>query len=228
MSSTSNTQAPILQADVDAALVERAKAGDFAAFESLVGRYERRIFALALRVTGNRSDSEEVVQETFLSLVEHLGAFSGRSSFLTWLLRIATNHALLVLRKRKRKPTTSSTSLDADSESGELPHPQFIAKWKDDPAALAAAAETRQIINDALQSLDEKYRVVFVVRDIEGLSTEEAADVLGISVANAKVRLLRARLMLRERLTRAFGDEQRQYPHKHNSPDVTSEPVRHP
>ena len=209
-----DTQLSLPLVDADAALVERAKAGDFAAFEVLVNQYERRIFALAMRITGNRSDAEEVVQETFLSLVEHISTFAGRSAFATWLLRIATNHALLVLRKRKRKP---ASSLDVAQDDDALTHPRFVAQWKSNPADLAADSETRQLIDDALQSLDDKYRLVFVLRDIEGLSTEEAADVLEISVANAKVRLLRARLMLREKLTLAFGDPQHVYPHRHEA-----------
>ena len=127
----------------------------------------------------------------------------------TWILRIATNHGLKLLRKRRGLPTVS---LDAPVGDGEdsyatLSHPEFIAQWRDEPARLAQQREVRQLIEAALDELPEKYRVVFVLRDVEGLSVKETADALGLSESNVKVRLLRARLDLRERLTRVLGDE---------------------
>lgn len=202
--------------DPDAALLDAARDGDFAAFETLVTQYERTIFGLALRILRNRADAEEIVQETFLSAVEHLDAFAGRSAFRTWLFRIATNHSLKRLRKRRGLPTTSLDATTDDGESVPLPHPQVIAPWKTDPLSLASSAEVRTILDQAMAGLPEKYRLVFMLRDVQGLSTEETASALGISVSNAKVRLLRARLMLREELTQRFGDpEQRLAPHQH-------------
>jgi len=197
----------MIQADDDRPLVRRARGGDFAAFESLVARHERRIYSLALRIVGRRHDAEEVVQQAFLSVIEHLGEFREESRFLTWLTKIATNHALLLLRKRSRQRTVPLGGDRGDDRTRDLPHPQFIAQWRETPEQIAARRETRQLLDEALGQLDEKYRLVFLLRDVEGLSTAETAEALGLSASNVKVRLLRARLMLRERLTRAFGDE---------------------
>ena len=210
--------AAITPPDPDAALLARARSGDFAAFEQLVTQYERSIFSATMRILGNRADAQEIVQDTFLSVLQHLEGFEGRSTFRTWLFRIATNHALKRLRKRRGLRTTSLDG-SCDDESGDpapLPHPQTIAPWKTDPLALASAAETREILDRAMNALPEKYRLVFLLRDVQGLSTQETAEALSLTLSNTKVRLLRARLMLREDLTRQFGDpEQRLAPHEH-------------
>ena len=162
---------------------------------------------MAVRIVGQRQDAEDVTQQTFLSLIEHMDSFRGESSVATWILRIATNHALKVLRKRRGLPTVAwDESTDEDSYSA-LPHPEFIARWSATPETLAQQAEVREQIESALTTLDEKYRLVFVLRDIEGLSVRETAESLELTEATVKVRLLRARLMMREQLTRAFGDE---------------------
>ncbi len=191
--------------DDDLPLVHRAQSGDYAAFEALVEKYERRVFGLARRIVGRRHDAEEVVQQTFLSLIEHIDGFREEARFSTWLLRVAANHALALLRKRAVRQA-APLSEDRSTDEG-LPRPQYIAEWRETPEEIASRRETRQLLDNALAEIDEKYRLVFVLRDIEGLSTEETADALNISISNTKVRLLRARLMLRERLTRYFGDE---------------------
>jgi RNA polymerase sigma-70 factor (ECF subfamily) len=194
-------------ADEDRDLIQSARRGDFSAFEALVAKYERRLFSLAFRIVGRRHDAEEVVQQTFLSVVEHLEEFREESTFYTWVTRIATNHALALLRRNKVRSTLPLRD-DRSSESyGDLPHPEYIAQWRETPEDIAARRETQALLNEALDELDEKYRVVFVLRDVEGLSTNETAEALGITPSNVKVRLLRARLMLREKLTRVFGDE---------------------
>jgi RNA polymerase sigma-70 factor (ECF subfamily) len=202
-------------ADPDLALVRRAGTGDFAAFEALVTRYQHRVYGLAYRMLGAVPDAEDVAQQTFLSLVEHVGDFRGESAVATWVLRIAANHALKLLRKRRGLPTVPLA--DADDSYADAPHPEYIAPWRDDPADLAARREVRGLIDRALLDLDDKYRTVFVLRDVEGLSVRETAEALGLSESNVKVRLLRARLALREKLTRALGDEAaRVYPdHRH-------------
>ena len=194
-------------ADDDYPLVHRARAGDFAAFDALVARYGRRLYSLALRIVGRRQDAEEVVQQTFLSVIEHFKDFREQSRFASWLMRIATNHALVLLRKRSRQRTVPLADGRSQEDYEGLPHPEFIAQWRETPEQIAARHETRQLLDQALGDLDEKYRLVFLLRDVEGLSSSETAGALGISVPNVKVRLLRARLMLRERLTREFGDE---------------------
>jgi RNA polymerase sigma-70 factor (ECF subfamily) len=202
-------------ADPDLDLLGRARAGDFAAFEELVGRFQPRVYGLALRILGQPHDAEDVVQQTFLSMIEHLADFRGESAVAAWVLRIAANHALKLLRKRRGRPTVPLA--DADDSFADLPHPQYIAPWRDDPADLASRHETRELIDRALAQLDDKYRAVFVLRDVEGFSVKETADLLGISEANVKVRLLRARLALREELTRTLGDETaRVRPHAHH------------
>lgn len=197
--------------DPDQALVRQAQQGDFDAFEQLVNRYEKRAYGLALRIVGQASDAEDVTQATLLKVLENIQDFQGRSSFASWILRIATNEALLLLRKRRRQKTSSLDLTDSDS----LPHPDFIARWKQQPEELASNAEVRGLIADALEQLAEKYRLVFLLRDVQGLSTEQAAEALGISVSNAKVRLMRARLLLRERLTRILGDPSSAVRHEH-------------
>jgi len=193
--------------DEDRPLVHLARQGDFTAFESLVSRYERRLYGLAMRIVRHRQDAEEVVQQTFVSVIEHLQDFREESSFHTWLTRIAANHALALLRKRGRRASVEFHEDRSDDGFGDLPHPQYIAKWRETPAEIAQRRETARLLREALDELDDKYRLVFVLRDVEGLSTSETAEALGISESNVKVRLLRARLMLRERLTGVLGDE---------------------
>lgn len=191
----------------DSELVQRAKAGDLAAFEELTTRYERQVYTLALRIVRNEHDAEDVTQQTFVSVIENLSGFREEASFATWLYRIATHAALKVLRKRKGLDTVSleeATEPDADRES--VPHPEFIADWRQSPEQLVQQNETRRYLDDALTQLDEKHRLVFLLRDVEGLSVKETAEALELSEANVKVRLLRARLQLRELLTHAFGD----------------------
>jgi len=195
------------KSDDDRSLVEQAKAGEFAAMESLLVKYERQVFGVARRIVQQHQDAEEVAQQTFLSVIEHLGEFREESQFRTWLLRIATNHAVALLRKRAVRAGPSLDDRGSDDSSDEIPHPEYIAAWRETPEEIAVRHETRQHIDEALATLNEKYRVVFVLRDIEELSTRETAEILGLSQEAVKVRLLRARLMLRERLTRLYGDE---------------------
>lgn len=208
-------------ADPDLDLLRRARAGELAAFEALVARLQGRVYGLAVRILGEPHDAEDVAQQTFLSLVEHLRDFRAESTVAAWVLRIAANHALKLLRKRRGLPTVPLTDSGGSDEGyADVPHPEFIAPWRDDPAELAARHEVRGLIDRALAELDDKYRAVFVLRDVEGFSVKEAAEVLGISEANVKVRLLRARLTLREKLTRVLGDgAARVFPdHRHAPP----------
>ena len=205
--------------DDDGNLVRAARQGDFDAFEVLVSRYERRMFGLAFRILGRRHDAEEVVQQTFLSVVEHIKDFREESTFHTWLSRIATNHALALLRRIKVRATVPLSENRSGESYAELPHPEYIAQWQETPDDIVARRETRALLDEALGELDEKYRVVFVLRDIEGFSTNETAETLGITPGNVKVRLLRARLMLRERLTRVFGNDATRVISDHNHED---------
>ena len=194
-------------ADEDQPVVRLAKSGDFGAFESLVSKYQGRLFAVALRIVGRQHDAEEVVQQTFVSVIEHLADFREESKFYTWLMRIGTNQALALLRKRAVRATVPLADDRSGDSYAEVPHPEYIAQWTETPDEIASRRETRRLLSDAMDELDEKYRLVFLLRDVQELSTAETAEALGISVSNVKVRLLRARLMLRERLTRVFGDD---------------------
>jgi len=190
----------------DPELVRRAKGGDLAAFEELVTRHERRVYTLARRIVGNEHDAEDVTQETLISALRHLSEFREEANFGTWISRIATHAALKIIRKRKG---LMIESLDVGLENEAFPHPEYIADWRESPEHLVQRHETARLIDDALNKLDEAHRLVFVLRDIEGLSVKETAEALGLSETNVKVRLLRARLQLREHLTRAFGDERK-------------------
>ena len=194
----------------DKQLVSRAQMGDLQAFETLTTRYEQRVYSLALRMLRQEQDAEDVTQQTFLSALENLKGFRGAASFSTWLLRIATHAALKIIRKRKGLPTVS---LDASSETteseGDIPHPEYIADWRDSPEELVRKHEIKHLLEEALNQLDEKHRLVFLLRDVEGLTIKETADALRLTEANVKVRLLRARLQLRELLTRELGEPSR-------------------
>lgn len=194
--------------DRDHELLLRARGGDFAAFEAILDRHQYRIFGLARRITGNHQDAEDVTQQTFVSVLEHLEDYRADGAIAGWILRIAANHALKVLRKKRGLPTVPlEAAADPEDTHARLPHPHFIAPWRDSPEDLAERAEVRALIEQALGELDEKYRLVFVLRDMEEMSIRDTAAVLGLSEANVKVRLLRARLQLRERLTPILGDE---------------------
>lgn len=191
-------------------LVQRAQAGDLDAFEALTERHEQRVYSLALRMLRQEQDAEDVTQQTFLSALEHLKSFRGEASFSTWLLRIATHAALKVIRKRKGLPTVSLEAMTEEADKdGPIPHPEYIADWRESPEELVHRDEVRHLLDEALARLDEKHRLVFLLRDVEGLSIKETAAALGLTEANTKVRLLRARLQLRELLTLTLGDPAR-------------------
>jgi RNA polymerase sigma-70 factor (ECF subfamily) len=196
------------QAGVDeSVLVAQSREGDARAFGELVRRYEGKIFRLAQHVTQNREDAEDVLQETFMKAYEHLDQFKGDSKFYTWIVRIAVNQALMKLRRRK---TDKSVSLDETIDTGEDTVVREIAAWDEDPEERFSREELGDILDAAIQSLEPPYRSVFVLRDIDELSTEETAEALNLSVPAVKSRLLRARLQLREKLTRYFkrkGDD---------------------
>jgi RNA polymerase sigma-70 factor (ECF subfamily) len=191
----------------ESVLLAQSREGDTRAFAELVHRYEGKIFRLAQHITQNREDAEDVLQETFMKAYEHLDQFKGDSKFYTWIVRIAVNQALMKLRRRK---TDKSVSLDEQIDTGEDTIMREIAAWDEDPEQQYSREELGSILDRAIQSLEPPYRSVFVLRDIDELSTEETAEALGLSVPAVKSRLLRARLQLREKLTRYFkrkGDD---------------------
>lgn len=185
----------------DIALVERAKQGDTEAFEQLVRQYERQIFRVAQHITQNREDAEDITQDVFLKAYEKLEQFQGNSKFSTWLVRIAVNESLMRLRKRK---TSKTVSMDQDVQTEDGAIPRDFAEWRPNPEQLYGQSELSEILRRTIQGLPPGFRTVFTLRDIENLSTEETAEALGLSVPAVKSRLLRARLQLRERLSRYF------------------------
>jgi RNA polymerase sigma-70 factor, ECF subfamily len=182
-------------------LVSRAQSGDNEAFAELVGRYQNKIYRLARNITQSNEDAEDVLQETFLKAYSHLDGFQRNSKFYTWIVRIAVNESLMKLRKRKSDRTVP---LDEPLDTGEESVAREIAVWDDNPEQRYSREEMQEILDEAVDSLKPDFRTVFVLRDIEELSTEETAEALGISIPAVKSRLLRARLALREKLTRKF------------------------
>jgi RNA polymerase sigma-70 factor, ECF subfamily len=198
------TSEPILD---ESALIAQSREGDAEAYGQLVRRYQSKIFRLAQHITQNREDAEDVLQETFLKAYEHLDQFQGNSKFYTWIVRIAVNQSLMKLRRRKND---KSVSMDDAIDTGEDMIVREIAAWDENPEERLSREEIGGILDSAIESLEPPYRSVFVLRDIEELSTEDTAEALGLSVPAVKSRLLRARLQLREKLTRQFkrkGDD---------------------
>jgi RNA polymerase sigma-70 factor (ECF subfamily) len=179
----------------DLLVVDQVISGDRRAFESLVRRHEQRVFRVTLAVLGNVEDAEEAMQDTFVKAYRHIEQFRGDSRFTTWLTRIAVNEAL-----QKRKARKNLVSLDevAETEVKVLPHRS--QQWHEDPEKLYGKQEVRTMVEDAIRSLPPIYREAFVLRDVEGLRAEEAAEILGLTLPAIKSRLLRARLLMREAL----------------------------
>jgi RNA polymerase sigma-70 factor (ECF subfamily) len=186
----------------ESALVAEARAGGHEAFTRLIRQYDRHIYRLALNITGNPADAEDVLQDASLKAYEKLNQFQGDSRFYTWLVRIAVNEALMKLRKRRGN---AEVALDAPVETDDNDiMPREIEDWGDDPEQRYAKRQLQDILQDAIEGLEPPYRTVFVLRDIEELSTEETAEALGLSVPAVKSRLLRARLKMRQRLNKHF------------------------
>ena len=185
-------------------LVEALHRGDRYACNDLVETYSGKIYNVALRLTNNPVEAEDVLQETFINACKAAGDFEGRSSLGTWLYRIATNNGLMHIRRRQA-PTVP---LDAPTNNEALNFkPQLLQSWDWNPETEALSDELRQVMDKAVESLPDTLQAAFVLRDLEGLSTQEAADTLGISTSNLKVRLHRARFMLREQLAVYFSEQ---------------------
>ncbi|MDP3039799.1 MAG: sigma-70 family RNA polymerase sigma factor [Deltaproteobacteria bacterium] len=187
----------------DQVLVEKIKAGDFQAFEALVNRYEGKVYRLSMRMLRNQQDAEDALQETFLQVYRGLKNFEGRSSFSTWLFRLATNVSLMKIRHRQTEPSKLLPLEDYLPQHEEGEHPQ-IQDWPDLPEETLLSKESREKMLEALEKLPAEYRAVFILRDIEGFTNAEAGETLGISVAAVKSRLHRARLTLRGMLAEYF------------------------
>jgi RNA polymerase sigma-70 factor (ECF subfamily) len=187
-------------ADPDAEAVARVQGGDVDAFEDLINRHSRRVYRTLVGILGNPEEACDAMQDTFLKAFQHLGNFQGRSRFSTWLVSIAGNTGLQLLRDRKR-----IQSLDNDLDTDDPFRPHQIRAWGDDPEQSYSKTEVRALVEDEVMKLPAKYRVVLMLRDIEQLSIEEAASALGLGIPALKSRHLRGRLMLREALTPYFA-----------------------
>jgi RNA polymerase sigma-70 factor, ECF subfamily len=187
-----------LPEDPDAALVARVQSGNIDGFEELVRRHSRRIFGTLAGLLGNVDDAHDATQEVFLKAFENIGRFQGRSKFSTWLTSIAINAGTDLLRQRK-----PSEPLE-EGQGDEGFRPRQVQKWAEDPERLLAASQMNELVREAVLRLPEKYRIAVLLRDINQLSTEEAAAALDLSVPALKARVLRGRLMLRESLAPHF------------------------
>jgi RNA polymerase sigma factor (sigma-70 family) len=189
----------------DDQLVLLAARGDGSAFRALLERHQEKVYALALHLLRDPADAEEVVQETFLAALEKLATFRGDAAFSTWLHRVAANAALMRLRRKRRSPDGPADLPLEDL----LPHFDDAGRiesgpyhdWSKRADEQLSDREIRRAVEAAVQNLPEDYRIVFLLRDVEGFASEEMAELLGISVAAAKSRLHRARLVLRQRLS---------------------------
>ena len=199
--SSSAEFATVCTPDDDLVLVHASQSGDVAAFEELVRRYDRKLLRISQHVTNNLEDAEEAVQEAFLKGFRKLDQFQGHARFSTWLIRIALNESITTLRKRRK---AKELSLDETAQVEVHDLPRDVADWAPNPEQLYGASELRRILIGSLQELGPGLRTVFVLRNVEGLSTYETAEILGLKEAAVRSRLFRARLQLREKLSKYF------------------------
>ena len=183
-------------------LIEKAKNGDQEAFTKLVLKYNERIYNLALRLLRNKEDAEDILQETFITVLEKLHTFDGKSGFFTWLYRIATNACLMKLRKKRPEVSDLPDNL---SEYDNYESKIFV-DWSQNPLADIQNKEMKDAIDKAMEKLSDIYRTVFVLRDIENMSIKETSDIIGITEENVKIRLKRARMFLRDELSKFFSE----------------------
>jgi RNA polymerase sigma-70 factor (ECF subfamily) len=183
--------------------LEALKAGDRAEFARLVDEYSSPIYRLGLRMLGNPQDAEDVLQNTFINALAHIQNFEGRSSLATWLYRIAANEALMLIRRKK--PEVNLEDVEGGDEAEGLKPSQFV-DWSALPEDELLAGEGKKALDDAVRTLPESLRIVFLLRDVESLSIKETADALNLTETNVKTRLLRARMALRESLSAYYGE----------------------
>jgi len=184
--------------------LDALKSGDRDEFARLVDVYSVPIYRLAIKMLGDQQDAEDMLQNTFLNAFKHIRSFEERSSLATWLYRIAANEALMMIRKQRPETTLTDTSLEDDE--GEDYSPVQFVDWCCLPEDELLSSEARSRLDRAIQRLPERLRIVFILRDLEGLSIEETSQALDLSQTAVKTRLLRARLNLREQLSSYYGE----------------------
>jgi RNA polymerase sigma-70 factor (ECF subfamily) len=196
-----------MRTETEATLIDRLRGGDTSALEGLMEQFAPRVYRLAYGITRNEADAEEVVQDVFLNLFRKIDGFEGRAALGTWIYRITVNAALIKRRgKRVEMEVFLEDHLPTFREDGhrEGDRAMLLADWSETPEEELLSSETRRAVRRMIASLPDRYRVVLLLRDLEGLSSEETAEVLGDSVASVKSRLHRARMALREQVTRSF------------------------
>lgn len=181
-------------------LIELAQSGDRKALAELVKLYEQTVYNFSFKICRNKDKAEHTMQETFLSMVKHLNQFSGNSKLSTWLYRVVSNHCLMLARSEKNN-LTSLEDDEANINESE------IADWKIAPDQITENNELKNVLDDAIKKLPADYRIVFLLRDVEGLSTEETAKIVELSIPAVKSRLHRARAFLRNELNKVFSEE---------------------
>jgi RNA polymerase sigma-70 factor (ECF subfamily) len=190
------------EADTHEISVDALRAGDRDEFARFVDLYSGPIYRLGLRMLGREQDAEDVLQNTFLKVLQHIGEFEGRSSLSTWIYRIAANEALMIVRRLHPEVSLG----DQENEENDGFTPVQIVDWGALPEDKLLSGEAKKFLDRAIQSLPETLRVVFILRDIEGLSIKETSAALNLTETNVKTRLLRARLNLREKLSEYYGE----------------------
>ena len=183
--------------------IEALRAGDRAEFARLVDAFSAPIYRLGLKILGNPQDAEDVLQNTFINALTHFAGFEGRSSISTWLYRIASNEALMLLRRKKTTVNFDDFEAGADEDT---PQPEVFVDWSDLPEDQLLSGESSTALNDAVKRLPEPLRLVFVLRDVEGISIRDTAEILNLTETNVKTRLLRARMALRESLSAYYAE----------------------
>jgi RNA polymerase sigma-70 factor (ECF subfamily) len=191
----------------DEALVSDARTGDVAAFEELVSRYEEKLYRLAMRFVRNENDAKEILQDAFLLAWRKLPSFEGRAHFSSWMYRVTVNSSLMFLRSRNRHPEVMLDDVEPDALNKAAEHSEqgTAADWSQQPEEKLQSKELRLHIQKAVDALPDGLRTVFLMRDVEGLSTEETAELFSLSQVAVKTRLHRARLALREAIGHYFS-----------------------
>ncbi|HNC07903.1 MAG TPA: sigma-70 family RNA polymerase sigma factor [Anaerolineales bacterium] len=182
--------------------IEALRAGDRAEFARVVDAYSTPIYRLGLKMLGNPQDAEDVLQNTFLNALTHLDSFEGRSSISTWLYRIASNEALMLIRRKKNIINID----DFQPEEEDAPLPEIFVDWSALPESELLSGESKKALDEAVKKLPEPLRMVFLLRDIEGLSIKDTAEILNLTETTVKTRLLRARMSLRENLSTYYSE----------------------
>lgn len=179
-------------------LINKAQSGDKIALGELVRNYEKTVYNFAFKICRDPEKAENTMQETFLSMIKSLHQFDGKSKLSTWLYRIVMNHCLMDLRKKKHN------FISLDDDESDIPEDKLIPDWSNVPSDVTENAELKRILDEAINKLPLDYRVVFVLRDVNGLSTEETAGIAELSVPAVKSRLHRARAFLRNELSKVL------------------------